>query len=91
LEVRVTRAYNRYEFGKNDRLVQRVAKAIKHVGRAPRYEMTLGGSDANIWNAKGIKTVVVSVGYEQIHTTSEYMPVSELVCAAELVETLARA
>ena len=91
LEFRVTRAYNRYEFGKNDRLVKRVAQALKKIGRTPTYRATMGGSDANIWNAKGIKTIVVSVGYEQIHTTSEYIPVAELVKAAELVETLASA
>jgi tripeptide aminopeptidase len=89
LEFRVTRAYNRYEFKKNDRLVGRVAKALKKVGRAPIYRATMGGSDANIWNAKGIKTVVVSIGYEQIHTTGEYIPVGELAKAAELAETLA--
>ncbi len=91
LEFRVTRAYNRYEFKKSDRAVQRVAKALKQIGRAPRYEMTMGGSDANVWNAKGIKTAVVSVGYEQIHTTSEYIPIAELVKAAELVQALAAA
>jgi tripeptide aminopeptidase len=90
LEFRVTRAYNRYEFKKSDRVVRRVAKALKHIGRAPRFEMTMGGSDANIWNAKGIKTVVVSVGYEKIHTTDEYLPIAELVKAAELVEALAQ-
>lgn len=91
LDFRVTRAYNRYEFGKNDRLVQRVAKALKKIGRAPTYRASMGGSDANIWNAKGIKAVVVSVGYEQIHTTSEFIPILELVKAAELAETLAMA
>jgi tripeptide aminopeptidase len=91
LDFRVTRAYNGYELGKGDRLVQRVAKALKQIGRTPRFEATMGGSDANIWNAKGIKTVVVSTGYEQIHTTSEYIPVAELLKAAELVEALALA
>ncbi len=89
LDFRVTRAYNHYEFGKNDRLVKRVAKALKKIGRKPNYRATMGGSDANIWNAKGIKAVVVSVGYEEIHTTNEYIPIAELVRAAELVETLA--
>ncbi len=88
LEFRVTRAYNQYGFGKNDPLVKRVAAALKKIGRTPQYRATMGGSDANIWNAKGIKTVVTSVGYEQIHTTSEYLPIAELVKAAELVETL---
>jgi tripeptide aminopeptidase len=91
LEFRVVRAYNRYEFSKNDRLVQRVARTLKHIGCTPRYAFSMGGSDANIWNAKGIKTVVVSVGYEQIHTTSEFLPIAELVKSAELVAALARA
>ena len=34
---------------------------------------------------------VVSIGYEQIHTTSEFIPIAELVKAAELVEILAAA
>lgn len=89
LEFRVTRAYNQYEFRKSDPLVRRVAKALKKIGRTPNYRATMGGSDANIWNAKGIKSVVVSVGYEQIHTTAEYIPIAELIKAAELVETLA--
>ncbi len=89
LDFRVARAYNQYEFGKNDKLVQRVATALKKIGRTPQYRATMGGSDANIWNAKGIKCVVTSVGYEQIHTTSEYIPIAELVKTAELVETLA--
>lgn len=90
LDFRVTRAYNQYEFRKSDALVQRIGNALKKIGRKPTYRATMGGSDANIWNAKGIKAVVVSVGYEQIHTTSEYLPIAELVKAAELVETLGK-
>lgn len=91
LDFRVTRAYNAYEFRKSDPLVKRVSAALKKIGRPATYRTTLGGSDANIWNAKGIKTVVVSIGYEDIHTTDEFIPIAELVKAAELVETLAAA
>lgn len=89
LDFRVIRAYNSYQFGKNDPLVKRVAQALKKIGCSPKYRVTMGGSDANIWNAKGIKTVVVSIGYEQIHTTAEYIPITELVKSAELVKVLA--
>lgn len=89
VDFRVTRAYNQYRFSRHDRTVQRVLKALKRIGRKPRFEMSMGGSDANIWNAKGIRCVVVSVGYEEIHTTREYIPIPELVKAAELVEALA--
>lgn len=46
-----------------------------------------GGSDGNIFNGLGIPTVTLSVGYEEIHTTSERIPVEELEKLAEwLVE-----
>lgn len=89
LDFRVTRAYNHYQLGRSDRVVQRAVKALRRIGRKPRFETTMGGSDANIWNAKGIRSVVVSVGYEQMHTTDEYIPLEELVQAAELVLALA--
>lgn len=89
LDFRVTRAYSTYQFSKNDALVKHVASALVQIGRAPTYRLGMGGSDANIWNAKGIKTVVASVGYEKIHTTDEYIPIEELVKAAELVRVLA--
>lgn len=89
LDFKVTRAYNRYEHRRSEPLVKRVAQALKHIGRVPLFRTTMGGSDANIWNAKGIKTVVVSIGYEEIHTSNEYIPIGELVKAAELVEALA--
>jgi tripeptide aminopeptidase len=89
VQIQVERAYNHYKFAKRDRLVRRVAGAIQRVGRAPRYGLSGGGSDANIYNAKRLKCVVTSVGYEQIHTTGEYIPIAELVKAAELVVVLA--
>jgi tripeptide aminopeptidase len=89
VQVQVERAYNQYKFAKGDRLVKRVANAVQKVGRTPRYGLSGGGSDANIFNAKRLKCVVVSVGYEQIHTRSEYIPIAELVKLAELVVMLA--
>jgi tripeptide aminopeptidase len=89
VEVKIERAYNTYKFGKGDKAVKRVAKAIQQIGRKPRYGLSGGGSDANIFNAKRLKAVVASVGYEEIHTTNEYLPIAELVKAAELVVALA--
>ncbi len=49
-----------------------------------------GGSDANVMNGYGIPTINLGVGYENIHTTSERMPIDELVKATELVIELIR-
>jgi tripeptide aminopeptidase len=89
IEITITRAYNHYKFREGDNAVKRVARAIQKIGRKPRYALSGGGSDANIFNAKRMKAVVASVGYEQIHTTGESLPIGELVKAAELVVALA--
>ena len=44
-----------------------------------------GGSDANVIAGHGIPTVNLAVGYEEIHTTNEKIPVEELAKTAELV------
>ncbi len=90
LELKIARSYNQYKFRRGDNAVKRVAKAMQKIGLKPRYASSGGGSDANIFNAKRMKTVVISVGYEQIHTTNEYLPIAELVKAAELVVALAQ-
>ena len=49
-----------------------------------------GGSDANVISGYGVPTVNMALGYEDIHTTSERIPVEELNKAAELVVALAQ-
>ncbi|MGL6101662.1 MAG: M20/M25/M40 family metallo-hydrolase, partial [Exiguobacterium acetylicum] len=62
--------------------------AITQLGRTPRLLHSGGGSDANVIAGFGIPTVNLAVGYEDIHTTNEKMPIEELVKTAELCVTL---
>jgi len=76
-----------FRFTKSDTIVERAASAIRATGLEPSYAVSCGGSDANELNAKGLTTVVLSVGYEDIHSVEESMPIEELnrladVCAA---------
>nr|WP_182689087.1 hypothetical protein [Staphylococcus simulans] len=50
---------------------------------APEAVIASGGSDGNIINQLGIPTVILGVGYENIHTTDERMPISSLNLLAE--------
>jgi tripeptide aminopeptidase len=88
LDFQARPAFDAFRLKRGDRFVRRVASAIAEVGREPRYELAMGGYDANIWNAKGIRAVAISVGPEQVHTTSEYILVEDLVKTAQLVERL---
>jgi tripeptide aminopeptidase len=66
-------------------LITTAAKAAKGLGRKLRLDMTGGGSDANILNAKGFATVIMGIGMQNVHTTSEYIRLDDMVATAELV------
>lgn len=84
-EVTVKLMYPGYKQKTDDNLVKVAEKAVKAIGRKSKLVTSGGGSDANIISGHGIPTVNLAVGYEEIHTTNERMPVEELVKITELV------
>lgn len=87
-EVTLDVQYHGYVIPSDAPVVKKVARAIEAIGRSAVIESTMGGSDGNIFNARGITSVVLGTGCESVHSTRESMPVSELVAAAELAEAL---
>lgn len=77
--------YPSYKYDETAPVVDLASRAIRKIGKTPELFHTGGGSDANIFNGMGVPTVNLAVGYENIHTTQEQMPVSELVSLTELV------
>ena len=74
-----------------DAIPARVAvAATRAVGLAPEFRTTLGGSDANVFNARGLPCVVVATGMDLIHTHEERILVADLVKTAELALALVR-
>src|SRR2546427_2383378 len=43
-----------------------------------------GGCDANVLNRRGLEVVNLGTGMRDIHTTSEWLKVSDMVAAAEV-------
>ena len=43
-----------------------------------------GGCDANILNRRGLEVVNLGTGMRDIHTTREWLKVSDMVAAAEV-------
>ncbi|MGM8214049.1 M20/M25/M40 family metallo-hydrolase [Bacillaceae bacterium W0354] len=79
IEFNETIVYPGYRHEDREQVVQTAINAAKNIGIDSKLESTGGGSDANIINGLGIPTVNLCVGYENIHTTDEKMPISELV------------
>jgi tripeptide aminopeptidase len=84
-EVDVKVMYPGFKYQDGDKVVEVAKRAISKIGRTSALRHSGGGSDANIIAGYGIPTVNLAVGYEEIHTTEERMPISELVKVAELV------
>ena len=74
-----------YKLEETDRVVEVAKEAITKVGREVNLQATGGGSDANIFTIDGIPTANLGVGYLDIHSKNEKMPISELVKLTELV------
>jgi tripeptide aminopeptidase len=83
VEVKVM--YPGFKFAEGDHVVEVAKRAVEKIGRPSQLLHSGGGSDANVIAGHGIPTVNLAVGYEEIHTTNERMPIEELVKTAELV------
>ncbi len=84
-EVEVTVMYPGFKYDHGDHVVEVAKKAAEKIGREPRLLHSGGGSDANVIAGHGIPTVNLAVGYEDIHTTNEKMPIAELNKLGEMV------
>ncbi|MGP7816168.1 M20/M25/M40 family metallo-hydrolase [Niallia sp. 01092] len=83
--VEVEVMYPGFKFGEGDHVVEVARKAAAKIGRSCELQQSGGGSDANVICGLGIPTVNLAVGYEEIHTTNEKMPIEELNKLAEMV------
>ncbi|MCA1022953.1 M20/M25/M40 family metallo-hydrolase [Halobacillus litoralis] len=81
--------YPGYKQEAGDEVVEVARSAAKRIGRESELLHSGGGSDANVIAGHGVPTVNLSVGYEEIHTTNERIPVAELEKIAEFITAIA--
>ncbi|MBM7846691.1 M20/M25/M40 family metallo-hydrolase [Herpetosiphon giganteus] len=69
-------------------IVQLLNQAIRAIGLEPSLVVTGGGSDVSIISNNGIETANLAIGYENIHSVDEFIPVVQLQRAAQIVEQM---
>jgi tripeptide aminopeptidase len=84
-EIAVRHCYPAYRLAEDAAPARRAAAAARKLGLPVRFKSTGGGSDANIFNSRGVPSVVLSCGYEKVHTTEERIPLQQLALLAEWV------
>ncbi|MEG0450668.1 MAG: M20/M25/M40 family metallo-hydrolase [Lysinibacillus sp.] len=89
-EVEVKLMYPGFRVTEADKVVQVAMAATQAINLTPQLGISGGGSDANVIAGFGIPTVNLSVGYEDIHTTNEKIPVAQLEKLADLLVAIVK-
>lgn len=78
VEIESSRHYEAYRLSEDDQVVQVARDSALALGLPFEAKLAGGGSDANVYNAKGIPTVVLSTGMDKVHTHEECCRISDL-------------
>jgi tripeptide aminopeptidase len=78
VEAAVEEVYKGYRFRRSDPPVTLAAAALGRCGVEPRYVLTGGGADANVFNERGLQCLNLANGMTDIHTPDERIAVEDL-------------
>ena len=88
--VETSREFTAFGVAREEPIVRLAASAARRIGRRTSVLKSCGGSDANVLSEKGIRAVVLGLGFKNPHTERESIPVANLYAAAEWVVEIVR-
>lgn len=88
VEIKHDRHYRAYDIDPDSKVVTIAQRAAKNLGFTGTLRSTLGGSDANVYNERGVPCIVLGTGMEKIHTHDEFISRKDLVDTARLAYEL---
>ncbi|MFC1856299.1 M20/M25/M40 family metallo-hydrolase [Thermodesulfobacteriota bacterium] len=77
-EEDIEREYNSFHIPEDNPLIARCKEAANEMERELNVHAAGGGSDANIFNANGIVSVIFSAGMANVHTVNENIAIDDL-------------
>lgn len=75
VEISWETKYDGFSLKLESEFLRAVSQGIKAAGYEPRPLRYPGGSDANVFNARGIACVNLGLGYRNVHSLQEAMPI----------------
>lgn len=76
--------------GEKEPVLQRLRSAAESINRSLRFDIAGGGSDANIFSKRGLKTAIIPTGMTNVHTTDECVELCDMVELTELLLALVK-
>jgi tripeptide aminopeptidase len=74
--------------GRSDRVLRRIDAAARNIGMDLSYEKAGGGSDANIFNGRGLATAIIATGMTNVHSTREQVTLDDMADLTQLLIAL---
>jgi tripeptide aminopeptidase len=87
-ETVARRQYRAYRFRRDDLAVRLASDALGRCGFEPRYGLSGGAADANVFNERGLECVNLANGMAEIHTADEHIAVADLDAMVEVTLAL---
>lgn len=89
VDASVTSTYSSFDVGREEPVLDYAWRACERLGFEPQMERGGGGSDANVFNEHGIRSVILATGPAEVHTVNEWVDVRRMAESARwLTETL---
>lgn len=88
VEFKYERIYSSFHIKEDEEVSKRAAAVLEEMGLKPNRVSLGGGSDANIFNAGGIRCLNMGNGSKKVHTTEEEIAVEDLVKTAKCCHLL---
>jgi len=79
-----------YTISESSHVYNETVRAIKKVGLEPIPKFSLGGSDANSLNGRGIESINLGIGAQNPHSNDEFIYIEDLNRSAEIVLELVK-
>jgi tripeptide aminopeptidase len=83
VEFDITQTYKNFKINRNSRIIKIVREAAEKLDLPFNLTSSGGGSDANIFNNKGIPTVNLGTGMEKVHSTDERVKIENMLKLTE--------
>jgi tripeptide aminopeptidase len=80
--------YDGYVIDPEEKSSQLFIKACRAMGKKPVFLSSPGGGDSNQFNNKGMRNLVFGLGMHNIHSTDEYLELTEYFEAATLLKNI---
>ena len=87
-DVETRKTYRGYRFKQSDDVVRIAADALARTAHEPRFILSGGGADANVFNERGLQCLNLANGMVDIHTPDERIAVEDLEAMVDVTLAL---